>query len=175
MTTPTTLLTLFCLVDGETNSFPVDIEPSKTVAHLKEFIKAKIPDTLNGVDAKDLTLWRVSIPVLPKKDRKEIRLADVPSTEKVELNDEFDYIAGMFPEAPPIPIAAPKKSIVKSLLKKSSPIEAPQEKSSPIEAPQKRAIHIIVQRPPPLAHRHQSLSTNRVLHRWLVLETILTG
>ncbi|KAG0255300.1 hypothetical protein DFQ27_006325, partial [Actinomortierella ambigua] len=139
MTTPTTLLTLFCLVDGETNSFPVDIEPSKTVAHLKKLIKAMKAPRFDDIAADKLTVWRVSIPVLPKKDRKEIRLADVPSDERRELN-EFDDVASMLAEAPPNPIeASPKKSIVPSLGKKSSTIEAPP----------KKIIHIIVQRPPP--------------------------
>ncbi|KAF9160980.1 hypothetical protein DFQ26_005016 [Actinomortierella ambigua] len=139
MTTPTTLLTLFCLVDGETNSFPVDIEPSKTVAHLKKLIKAEKAPRFDDVAADKLTLWCVSIPVLPKKDRKEIRLADVPSDERRELN-ESDDVASMLAEAPPNPIeASPKKSIVPSLRKKSSTIEAPP----------KKIIHIIVQRPPP--------------------------
>ncbi|KAG0220939.1 hypothetical protein BGW41_007394, partial [Actinomortierella wolfii] len=52
------LLTLFCVVNEEatSNAFSVDIESNKTIAHLKELIKAKIPDTSNGVDAKDLSL-----------------------------------------------------------------------------------------------------------------------
>ncbi|KAG0249364.1 hypothetical protein BGZ95_007572, partial [Linnemannia exigua] len=58
-------LTLFCLVDGETtsNAFPVEIESSKTIGDLKKLIKTETPDTFSGVDAKDLTLWRVSISV----------------------------------------------------------------------------------------------------------------
>ncbi|KAF9081347.1 hypothetical protein BGX29_004571, partial [Mortierella sp. GBA35] len=58
------LLTLNCLVDGEatTNAFPVEIESFKTIGDLKKLIKTEIPDTFNGVDAKDLTLWSVSIP-----------------------------------------------------------------------------------------------------------------
>ncbi|KAG9065460.1 hypothetical protein KI688_002787 [Linnemannia hyalina] len=62
------LLTLFCLVNGDSVAFSVDIDASKTVDHLKDAIKTKIPDTFKGVDAKDLTLWRVSIPLVPKKD-----------------------------------------------------------------------------------------------------------
>ncbi|KAF9344218.1 hypothetical protein BGX26_004644 [Mortierella sp. AD094] len=58
------LLTLFCLVDGESlsNAFEVEVPSTKRVATLKDAIKAKIPDTFNGVDAKDLSLWRVTIP-----------------------------------------------------------------------------------------------------------------
>ncbi|KAI8344982.1 hypothetical protein B0O80DRAFT_476327, partial [Mortierella sp. GBAus27b] len=34
-------LTLFCLVDGETTSFPVEIESTRTVGDLKKLIKAE--------------------------------------------------------------------------------------------------------------------------------------
>ncbi|KAG0262774.1 hypothetical protein BGZ95_003963, partial [Linnemannia exigua] len=58
-------LTLFCLVDGESliSAFPVEIKSSKTIGDLKDLIKAKNPETFIGVDAKDLALWRVSIPI----------------------------------------------------------------------------------------------------------------
>ncbi|KAK3830462.1 MAG: hypothetical protein JOS17DRAFT_791168 [Linnemannia elongata] len=44
-----------------TNAFPVETEPIKTISDFKDLMKAKIPDTFNGVNAKDLTLWRISI------------------------------------------------------------------------------------------------------------------
>ncbi|KAG0256789.1 hypothetical protein DFQ27_005494 [Actinomortierella ambigua] len=100
MTTPTTLLTLFCLVDGEANSFPVDIEPSKTVAHLKEFIKAKIPDTLNGVDAKDLNLWCVSIPASEDDDKISILIDNVISDRKKKLSP-LTRLSKVFPDELP--------------------------------------------------------------------------
>ncbi|KAF9152796.1 hypothetical protein DFQ26_000785, partial [Actinomortierella ambigua] len=73
-----------------------------TIDDLKKLIKAEIPDTFNGIDAKDLSLWRVSILVPPKKNRKEIWLADVPSKEEL---DKTDDIADEFDEA------LPKKTI----------------------------------------------------------------
>ncbi|KAF9301974.1 hypothetical protein BGZ74_006041 [Mortierella antarctica] len=58
------ILTLFCLVDGEatSNAFPVEIESTKTVGHLKDLIKAKKTNNFHAVDANELTLWRVSVP-----------------------------------------------------------------------------------------------------------------
>ncbi|KAF9313348.1 hypothetical protein BG006_004179, partial [Podila minutissima] len=63
-------LSLFCLVDGEStsNAFPVEVESTKTIGDFKKLIKSEIPDTFNGVDAKDLTLWRVSIPITDDDD-----------------------------------------------------------------------------------------------------------
>ncbi|KAH7042962.1 hypothetical protein BKA57DRAFT_508321 [Linnemannia elongata] len=43
-------------------------------------------------------LWRVSIPLVPKKDRKDISLGDVPSKEELE---ETDYLFEVFPDKPP--------------------------------------------------------------------------
>ncbi|KAG9071270.1 hypothetical protein KI688_008816 [Linnemannia hyalina] len=65
-------------------------------------IKTKIPDTFKGVDAKDLGLWRVSIPLVPKKDRKDISLSEVPLKEEL---DETDDLSDVFPDK------LPKKTI----------------------------------------------------------------
>ncbi|KAK5796917.1 hypothetical protein F5H01DRAFT_418729 [Linnemannia elongata] len=56
-------LTLFCLVDGEatSNAFPVEIESTKTIGHLKKLIKAEKAPRFDDVAADELTLWRVSI------------------------------------------------------------------------------------------------------------------
>ena len=92
------LLTLFCLVDGDKTSFEIDIDPTKTVARLKDLIKEKKSNDLSDVDADQLTLWKVSIPVAPKSERKKISLADVPSKEEL---DETDDISDVFKEKPP--------------------------------------------------------------------------
>ncbi|KAK5828980.1 hypothetical protein F5H01DRAFT_329294 [Linnemannia elongata] len=96
------LLTLFCLVDGDSVPFSVDINASKTVDRLKDANKTKIPNTFKGVDAKDLTLSRVSIPLVPKKDCKDISLGDIPSKEEL---DETDDLFDVFPDK------LPKKTI----------------------------------------------------------------
>ncbi|KAH7057940.1 hypothetical protein BKA57DRAFT_499820 [Linnemannia elongata] len=96
------LLTLFCLADGDSMPFSVEIAASKTVDHLKDAIKTKIPDTFKGVDAKDLTLWCVSVPLAPKKDRKVISLGDIPLKEEL---DETDDLSEVFPDK------LPKKTI----------------------------------------------------------------
>ncbi|KAF9131410.1 hypothetical protein BGW39_001840 [Mortierella sp. 14UC] len=93
-------LTLFCLVDGEaiTKAFPVMIEPTKTIGDLKKLVKAEIPDTLNGVDAKDLTLWRVSIPVVSANKPKPIVLNEVESPTRLDPTDD---VSDVLPDKPP--------------------------------------------------------------------------
>jgi len=65
------LLTLFCLVEGESSPFSVDIEPTKTVDHLKVTIKAALSPQFDVVTAKDITLWHEAIPV-PEDDDEEV-------------------------------------------------------------------------------------------------------
>ncbi|KAI8595874.1 hypothetical protein EDD21DRAFT_358654 [Dissophora ornata] len=92
-------LTLFCLVDGDSTPFSVDIDASKTVDHLKNLIaNGDQAPAFRDIAAKDLTLWRVSIPIVPKKDRKEVSLVDILSKEEL---DESDDVSDVFKETPP--------------------------------------------------------------------------
>ncbi|KAK3806980.1 MAG: hypothetical protein J3Q66DRAFT_418650 [Benniella sp.] len=77
----TELLTLLCIIERWKACFPVDIERSKTVGHLKDAIKVECPVTLKDIAAKDLTLWRVEIPDEEKSftvdnDNKIVKSAD---------------------------------------------------------------------------------------------------
>ncbi|KAG0222000.1 hypothetical protein BGW42_007040 [Actinomortierella wolfii] len=94
----TNSLTLFCLVDGEKTAFPVTIDTDKTIGELKKAIRDEKANYFHDVDADELSLWHVSVPVLPKKDRKPIWLADVPKKEEL---DETDDIADVFTDVPP--------------------------------------------------------------------------
>ncbi|KAG0317058.1 hypothetical protein BGZ97_005970, partial [Linnemannia gamsii] len=91
---------LFCLGDGEatTNTFSVKIPPIDTVNDLRKRIKAEIPDTFNGVDAKDLTLWRVSHPfTIANKHQPVLMSAFDFKTELYHTDD----ISEVFAEARP--------------------------------------------------------------------------
>ncbi|KAF9284123.1 hypothetical protein BGZ68_004905 [Mortierella alpina] len=92
------LLTLLCLVDGGKTSFRIKINSTETVDGLKELIKEKNSNIFSDVDAYQLTLWKVSIPVAPNGERKEISLVDVPSKEEF---DETDDISDVFKVKPP--------------------------------------------------------------------------
>jgi len=86
-------LRLFCLVDGESTSFSVHVDPSETVDDLKVAIKDKNPETFNGVDAKDLTLWRVSIPVDDDdNDDIPIPLDSVPEKKRLKATTRLSKV-----------------------------------------------------------------------------------
>ncbi|KAF9344229.1 hypothetical protein BGX34_005868 [Mortierella sp. NVP85] len=97
-------LTVFCITEGAETSFPVDIEPTKTVGHLKDAIKTKKATVFKDVDADQLTLWRVSIPV----GDLTAFLASSPNTEKLlesfqnktKLDDPRTPLSSVLPPVP---------------------------------------------------------------------------
>ncbi|GBC06334.1 hypothetical protein RclHR1_06770017 [Rhizophagus clarus] len=90
-------ITLLCLVKGNTtaNVFPVDIDKDQLVGHLKKVIKAEQPQTFANVDAKDLKLWKVTIPGDQDDQLRNLILQD--SDELLAINDIGDY----WPTSPP--------------------------------------------------------------------------
>ncbi|KAG9061870.1 hypothetical protein KI688_007021 [Linnemannia hyalina] len=87
------LLKLFCLVDGEatTNAFPVEIESTKTIGDLKNFIKDKNAVEFTDVDANSLTLWRVSIPDADD-DETPVLLDGLTRKKKLRVTNELSMV-----------------------------------------------------------------------------------
>ncbi len=92
------ILELYCLIRGDdaNHIFPVEIASSKSVGALKEIVREKNKFSLEHMDAKTLTLWKVSIPV--DDSLKE-------NVKKVELNDEemlspVHRLSSIFPDPP---------------------------------------------------------------------------
>ncbi|KAG0069968.1 hypothetical protein BGZ92_004574, partial [Podila epicladia] len=87
-------ISLCCVVDGESISFPVKIESTETIGDLKDAIKTALSPQFDDIAAKDLTLWRVSISLVPLKDRKPIILKQIDSAEELDpgndISDEFE-------------------------------------------------------------------------------------
>ncbi|CAG8723858.1 14412_t:CDS:2 [Gigaspora margarita] len=56
---------IFCLVLGDAvhKSFPIDIDKGATIGHLKQLIKTAKDSVYNNVDANDIELWCVNIPI----------------------------------------------------------------------------------------------------------------
>ncbi|KAG0043098.1 hypothetical protein BGZ83_011834, partial [Gryganskiella cystojenkinii] len=78
-------------------------------------IKAEKAIAFADVDANMLTFWKVSIPVMPKKERKEISLTNVPSKEEL---DETDDVSDVFKRT------SPKKTI-HIIVQRPPPVHAP--------------------------------------------------
>lgn len=78
------VLTLFCLVDGESTPFPVKIESTETIGGLKDAVKTALSPQFDDVTAKDVTLWSVSIPIAPLNERKPIVLNEFDSATELD-------------------------------------------------------------------------------------------
>jgi len=90
---------LGCIVLGEGRAFPIDFDKSKTVGHLKDAILEKKKNSLRGIDADQLVLWKVNI---PESNKREI-YTGVDIKQKFggfEL-DDLSPIRKYFPEEPP--------------------------------------------------------------------------
>ncbi|KAI7825711.1 hypothetical protein BC939DRAFT_124815 [Gamsiella multidivaricata] len=92
-------LTLFCLTDGEptSNEFSVKIPSTETVYILKSLIKAKKTPKFDDLAADNLTLWRVSVPVVAASIRSAVFLNEIDS--KTELSPTND-VSDVFPNTP---------------------------------------------------------------------------
>ena len=85
----TDIVTIICLVDGEfsEHAFAVDIGKKKLISHLKGEIKNKMPSRFTGVDADQLTLWKINIP-----DDDDAALQDL-----VLIDDEANFTRKLWP------------------------------------------------------------------------------
>ncbi|KAK3836314.1 MAG: hypothetical protein J3R72DRAFT_493794 [Linnemannia gamsii] len=92
-------LTLFCLVDGQSASkaFLVEPTPKNTVHHLKVLISAFLRVDVLSID---LTLWRVSIPVIEDDDELPILLSNVAAEDKKKLFPT-SRLSKVIPRRPP--------------------------------------------------------------------------
>lgn len=94
---PRTTITLICFVQGNasTNTFPIDIDGSKLVGHLKKAIKMEKQIDFADVDADKLRLWKVEIP-----DDHDDQLRSLSLRNKDELLAS-KKISRYFPVTPP--------------------------------------------------------------------------
>ncbi|KAG0277974.1 hypothetical protein BGZ96_002590 [Linnemannia gamsii] len=122
---PETPLTLFCLVNGFTtsDSFSVKLASNGTVDDLKDLIKDKIPGILEGIDAKDLTIWRVSIPDKDDDDETPIKIDNVPESEKKKLRatNKVSIFGAALPESTIHVIVQPPPRGLSSMRKRHRP------------------------------------------------------
>ncbi|KAI9460095.1 hypothetical protein F5148DRAFT_272422 [Russula earlei] len=121
-------LDLFVYIIGMGNAFPVNIERSMTVGHLKEAILQKKPNDLKGVDADRLKLYQVDLP-----DDKDLEKAAKQATEgqepltvssrllsKIFQRDPLEERVSILVEVPEIETGSPfdGKITLESLLKR---------------------------------------------------------
>ncbi|CAG8836828.1 12979_t:CDS:2, partial [Racocetra persica] len=71
--------------DAIKKSFPVDIDKGMTVGHLKELIKEKKKNAFANIDANELRLWKVDIPIGIENKNTKIFAKNINDYKGVEL------------------------------------------------------------------------------------------
>src|SRR5467141_3225680 len=101
---------LFCWVCGDTQPFPVEISPEKTVGELKKAIVAEKPNRFRGIDANLLNLWKK---IILECDKNKLQLSDIKDEDELHVTwTVSDY----FEEAP-------QKKSIHIIIKAPEPIE----------------------------------------------------
>jgi hypothetical protein len=81
-----TRLSIFCVVDGEPQSRKFSVKPklTDTIDDVKDLIKAKKSPRFDDIAADKLTLWKVSIPIVPANKDNTIALNEEVSRTYLE-------------------------------------------------------------------------------------------
>ena len=110
-----------CLLLGDNTkkTFPVEVTIDKTVGGLRKLIKDENTRSFTGIDAKDLTLWKVDI---PDEINEKTQLLNTKNPSEINIKEDLE---GM------------ELSSTKKLNQYYAQIPADEH------------IHIIVQMPPP--------------------------
>ncbi|KAF9910162.1 hypothetical protein BX616_010928 [Lobosporangium transversale] len=110
-------ISLLCIPNGESTAFPVDINPQKTISHLKKAIKEK-KDAFQGINAYELILHKVSVP----GEGTTVNLTNVGSKES--LTRGSSKVSKVFGTSP-----LPEKTIHVIVQRPSA--EQPTQKAAP--------------------------------------------
>ncbi|KAF8947741.1 hypothetical protein BGZ46_005489, partial [Entomortierella lignicola] len=101
---------LFCILDGDSTAFPVKVATDESVGELKTAIKSENKNLFNDVDARELTLWHVSISIggdneeddNEEEDDKPILLKDhLADAKRIRAKQAATDICEIFGTAPP--------------------------------------------------------------------------
>ncbi|KAF9199942.1 hypothetical protein BGZ49_009887 [Haplosporangium sp. Z 27] len=131
-------ITLFCILDGESTAFSIDIPIGKTVDHLKDAIKKKQSPVFDDIRASDLTLWSVVVP----DEGIPVNLEHVePKTLLAKSTKSIKIVFGEDPAPDTIHCIVQRPAATE--LDPTDDLSDVFEEKLP-----KKTIHIIVRRPP---------------------------
>ncbi|KAI8599789.1 hypothetical protein EDD21DRAFT_294243, partial [Dissophora ornata] len=95
-------LTLFCVISGglASSAFPAEISSDKTVGVLKKAIIAENPNEFKHIDAKDLVLWRATVPIDENAGGESIITLD-DLDDKTKLGNPTKRLSKVFEDGVP--------------------------------------------------------------------------
>ena len=92
---------IFCALPDGRPTFPVKIAKTETVGDLKNAIKVEIPLSLNGIEARDLTLYQVNLDCSDKKEYiKQAKLLAENPGNLLELDPPETLTTVFWPSGP---------------------------------------------------------------------------
>ncbi|KAF9993675.1 hypothetical protein BGZ80_008061 [Entomortierella chlamydospora] len=92
-------LKLYCIVEDDSNAFPVNILSNESIGDLKKAIKtAKKPD-LDNIAADNLTLWKANIPIV--KDTNYRKVVDDVKKDRNNKMGPADFVNKHIPKVLP--------------------------------------------------------------------------
>ncbi|KAG0285660.1 hypothetical protein BGZ98_005422, partial [Dissophora globulifera] len=109
------------------NAFSVSLDPASTVADLKDVIKAKKPVAFADIDADEIVLWNVSIPVTALSSR-------TPVAVRTSLN-----------EPPLVPNDRAPQNLYVDIQQELLPTDHVSDIFS--NPPEKNTVHVLVRNP----------------------------
>ncbi|KAF9533329.1 hypothetical protein EC957_002245, partial [Mortierella hygrophila] len=94
-------LSLRCLVDGDriSKSFELATPSTETFGQFRSTIHLSKPIWFKDLEAEDLTLWKVTIPITKDNTDTPILLKNIPCNYKGKLGP-IDDVYEWFPEVP---------------------------------------------------------------------------
>jgi hypothetical protein len=92
-------ITLSCLVQGTglDKYFKITIDKNKDISELKEAIWDKKKNTFSNIDANDLILWKVKIPISDKEKFKQFDESTIEDVlDGTKIDDATDEVRDVF-------------------------------------------------------------------------------
>ncbi|ORZ19060.1 hypothetical protein BCR41DRAFT_369833 [Lobosporangium transversale] len=101
---------LFCILDGDSSAFKVQLDADDSIAALKKAIKKEKENDFREIVADKLNLWHVSIVIGDDEDEKTITLSEHPNAKKLCATSKISEIFGTTPEKKTIHVVVQRPS-----------------------------------------------------------------
>ncbi|ORY90326.1 hypothetical protein BCR41DRAFT_402652 [Lobosporangium transversale] len=101
---------LFCILDGDSSAFKVQLDADDSIAALKKAIKKEKENDFREIVADKLNLWHVSIVIGDDEDEKTITLSEHPNAKKLCATSKISEIFGTTPEKKTIHVIVQRPS-----------------------------------------------------------------
>ncbi|KAF9297132.1 hypothetical protein BGZ88_010967 [Linnemannia elongata] len=116
--------TLLCLVEGDpiSKAFAMPVPSTGIIGQFRSIIHLSKPVWFKDLEAEDLTLWRVSIPVVSANKHKPVVMNEIGSPTEL---DPIDDVSEVFPSQDKLP-----KKTINVIIQRPPPVPVPTSRSA---------------------------------------------